>query len=105
MDPTLAQSFRRDAAVLRALANESRLMIIERLSRGECCVCELVELVGSDQSTISKHLALLWRTGIVERERRGKHIYYRLLTPCALDVMSCAARIRAVRRAADEPKD
>jgi ArsR family transcriptional regulator len=102
MNTAPTERFRRDAEVLRALANDSRLAIIDRLSRGECCVCELVELVGNDQSTISKHLAILRRSGIVDRERRGNHMYYRLVTPCALEVMTCAARVRAERRAADE---
>jgi len=49
--------FKRQATVLKALANESRLMIVDRLSRGECSVGELIDLVGLDQSTVSKHLA------------------------------------------------
>ena len=89
--------FRRDAEVLRALANETRLMIVDRLSRGECCVCDLVEMVGCDQSTVSKHLALLRQTGVLEGERRGNHIYYRLLTPCVLSVLSCTSRVREDR--------
>ena len=51
--------FRRQARVLKALANESRLQIVDRLLRGECSVGELTELVGSDRSTVSKHLAVL----------------------------------------------
>jgi DNA-binding transcriptional ArsR family regulator len=97
-------SFRRDAEVLRALANETRLMIVDRLSRGECCVCELVEMAGCDQSTISKHLALLRRTGVVEGERRGNHIYYRLLTPCVLSVLSCTSRVRDSRAKSVAPE-
>ncbi|MFH1501793.1 MAG: metalloregulator ArsR/SmtB family transcription factor [Candidatus Eisenbacteria bacterium] len=102
MDTRAKRSFRRDADVLRALANESRLTIVDRLSRGECCVCDLVDLVGSDQSTVSKHLALLRRSGVVEGERRGNHIYYRLLTPCVLSLLSCAARVRSEREAASK---
>ncbi len=103
MSVTTTDRFRRDAEVLRALANESRLMIVDRLSRGECCVCELVELIGGDQSTISKHLAILRRSGIVYGERRANHIYYQLVTRCAMAVVECAERVRAERRAADEP--
>ncbi len=89
--------FKRDARMLRALANESRLRIIDRLSKGECCVCDLVALIGSDQSTVSRHLALLRDNGIVESDRRGRHIYYRLLTPCVLSFLSCAATVREER--------
>lgn len=92
-----AEQFRVEARILKALAHESRLRIVDRLSRGECCVCELVELVGSDQSTVSRHLARLRSGGIIEGERRGKHIYYRLLTPCVLSFLSCATDVARER--------
>jgi len=77
----------------QARANESRLMIVERLSRGECSVGELTKLVGTDQSTVSKHLALLRAHGIVSDRRDGNVVYYSLLTPCVLDFFSCASRV------------
>ena len=79
--------------MLKALANESRLMIVDRLSRGECTVGELTDLVGSDQSTVSKHLALLRSHGIVEDRREGNNVYYTLLTPCVLDFFSCTMQV------------
>ncbi|MBW2262114.1 MAG: winged helix-turn-helix transcriptional regulator [Deltaproteobacteria bacterium] len=85
--------YKRQAKVLKALASESRLMIIDRLGRGECSAGELTALVGSDQSTVSKHLAVLRAHDIVEDRREGTTVYYRLLTPCVLDFFSCAARV------------
>lgn len=85
--------FRLEASILKALAHESRLRIVHRLSKGECCVCELVEIVGTDQSTVSRHLARLRAAGIVESERHGKHVRYRLLTPCVLSFLSCATQV------------
>jgi len=85
--------FKQQARVLKALANESRLMIVERLSCGECSVGELTKLVGTDQSTVSKHLALLRAHGIVSDRRAGNVVYYSLLTPCVLDFFSCATRV------------
>lgn len=82
--------YKRQAKVLKALANESRLLIIDRLSHGECTVGELTELVGSDQSTVSKHLAVLSAHRIVEDRREGARAYYKLLTPCVLEFFSCA---------------
>ena len=93
--------FHVEASILKALAHESRLRIVHRLDKGECCVCDLVELVGSDQSTVSRHLARLRSAGIVEGERRGKHIYYRLLTPCVLSFLSCAAQVAGGGHAED----
>ena len=86
-------TYRKQARVLKALANDSRLMIIDRLQEGECTVSTLTDLVGSDQSTVSKHLALLRAHGIVEDRREGNNVYYRLLTPCVLDFFACASRV------------
>ena len=85
--------FKQQARVLKAMANESRLMIIDRLGKGECSVGELVKLVGSDQSTVSKHLAVLRSHGIVEDRREGNIVYYKLMTPCVLNFFSCASQV------------
>lgn len=90
--------FKRQAAVLKALANESRLMMVDRLAQSECTVGELTELVGSDQSTVSKHLAVLRAHGIVDDRREGNNVYYRLLTPCVLNFFSCASQVLEERR-------
>lgn len=85
--------FKRQARVLKALANESRLVIVDRLNRGECSVGELTELIGSDISTVSKHLSLLRAHGIVEDRRDGNVVYYRLLTPCVCNFFACASQV------------
>ena len=85
--------FRMQAQVLKAMANESRLKIIDRLARGECSVGELTGLIGSDQSTVSKHLAVLRSHGIVRDRREGSVVYYKLLTPCVLNFFSCAIQV------------
>ena len=85
--------FRRQARVLKALANESRLKIVDRLSQGECSVGELTDLVGSDRTTVSKHLAVLRAHGIVDDRREGNVVYYTLLTPCVVNFFSCATQV------------
>lgn len=85
--------FRQQARVLKALANESRLKIVDRLSRGECSVGELTALVGSDHSTVSKHLAVLRAHGIVNDRREGNVVYYTLLTRCVMNFFSCATQV------------
>lgn len=79
--------------MLKALAHESRLMIVDRLGRGECSVGELRDIVGGDLSTISKHLALLRAHGIVEDRREGTTVFYHLLTPCVRNFFTCATQI------------
>jgi len=85
--------FRQQARVLKALANESRLIIVDRLSRGECSVGDLTAMVGSDVSTVSRHLAVLRAHGIVDDRREGSVVYYRLLTPCVCNFFACAAQV------------
>ncbi len=85
--------YRQQAQVLKALANESRLKIVDRLSRGPCSVGELTELVGSDRTTVSKHLAVLRALGIVRDRRNGNSVVYTLLTPCVTNFFACASQV------------
>ena len=90
--------FRKQARVLKALANESRLKIVDRLAKGESTVGELTDLVGLDQSTVSKHLALLRANGIILDRREGNFVYYQLLTPCVVNFFSCATQVLKERK-------
>jgi DNA-binding transcriptional ArsR family regulator len=85
--------FRQQARILKALANESRLKIVDRLAKGECAVGALTELVGTDRTTVSKHLAVLRAHGIVQDRRDGNVVYYELLTPCVMSFFSCATQV------------
>jgi DNA-binding transcriptional ArsR family regulator len=89
---------KQQARLLKALANESRLLIVDRLSRGECSAGELTALVGADQTTVSKHLAVLRAHGIVDSRRQGSLMIYELLTPCVLDFFSCCSHLIRERR-------
>lgn len=61
-----------------ALADRTRLRILHHLNDNEACVADLTEELGESQPKISRHLAYLRRTGIVETRRDGKWIYYRI---------------------------
>lgn len=75
--------------VFKALAHPTRLYICEQLGNGERCVCEFVDAVAADFSTVSKHLTVLRKAGIIETEKRGKHVYYRLKARCVLGFVTC----------------
>jgi len=81
------------ARILKALGHASRLMILEELAGGEKCVADLTEAVGSDMSTVSKHLSLLKSVGLVEDQRRGTQVFYRLLAPCVLGFFDCVESV------------
>jgi DNA-binding transcriptional ArsR family regulator len=81
------------AKVMKALAHPSRLFIVDELSRGERCVCELTGMIGADVSTVSKHLAVLREAGLVLDDRRGVQIFYRLRVPCILNFFGCVEAV------------
>jgi len=87
------ETIQRQAGVLKALGHESRLLIVHRLGTGDCTAGELTDLVGSDQSTVSKHLAVLRLHGIVKDRRDGNRVVYSLRTPCILDFFACTGRV------------
>jgi DNA-binding transcriptional ArsR family regulator len=81
--------YKRKADIIKALAHPSRLAMVDALAAGEMCVCHLQELVGSDMSTVSKHLSLLKHAGIVQDRKEGLWVYYSLRTPCVLKFLGC----------------
>lgn len=81
--------------VLKAMAHPSRLLILETLTDGERCVCDLQRIVGSDLSTVSKHLSLMRDAGLVADRRQGLQVFYRLRVPCVLGFLDCVDAVRA----------
>ncbi len=79
--------------VLKALGHPTRLLIAEELGRGERCVCEFVDMAGVDYSTISRHLNVMKQAGLIEDEKRGKQVFYRLRVPCVLNFMECVEEV------------
>ena len=88
------QRHHRRAVVFKALGHPARLQIAEALAGGERCVCELVESVGSGWSTVSRHLAVMKAAGIVEDEKRGLQVFYRLALPCVTAFAECLDAVR-----------
>jgi DNA-binding transcriptional ArsR family regulator len=95
--------FEARAKIIKAMAHPARLMIVDELSRRERCVCDLTEMVGSDVSTVSKHLSVLRNAGIVRDEKRGAKVYYILRTPCILNFISCVETV--IKSRAEEQLD
>jgi ArsR family transcriptional regulator len=67
--------------LFRALADRTRLRLLNLMGDDEVCVCFLVEALGMSQPKISRHLAYLRRAGIVAARREGKWMHYRLQKP------------------------
>ena len=79
----------KEANIFKALGHISRLGMVKALMDGEKCVCELQSLVGSDLSTISKHLSVLKNAGVVKSEKRSNSVYYQLALPCLGKILCC----------------
>lgn len=82
------------AKVHKALAHPTRLFIVEELSRKERCVCELTEMIGVEMPTVSRHLSVLKGAGIVEDDKRGTQVFYRLKTTCVMNFFRCVSEVR-----------
>jgi ArsR family transcriptional regulator len=77
LEPAAAEDL---AGVFKALADPTRVAIVNRLASGEkCCVCDLTGVFELSQPTISHHLRILREAGLVEAERRGTFAYYWLV--------------------------
>ena len=66
---------------LKAAADQSRLRILGMLKRKTLCVCEIAEVLGLAQSTVSRHLRVLEDCGLVDRRKEGLWVEYSLASP------------------------
>jgi len=69
------------ASLFAALADTTRLRLLNLMAGREVCVCYFVEILDQGQPKISRHLAYLRRAGIVEARREGKWMHYRICLP------------------------
>jgi ArsR family transcriptional regulator len=81
------------AKVIKALAHPARLQIVDELAKGPLCVCDIRDRVGSDLSTISRHLGVLKNVGILEDDKKGLQVFYSLHCPCVADFFACAEKV------------
>lgn len=65
-------------AIAKAISDPNRARILLALRRGELCVCQITELFGFANSTISKHLSLLHQAGLIQSRKAERWVYYRL---------------------------
>ncbi len=85
---TLSQ-YEARAKVAKAMAHPSRLFMLDLLGQREMCVQELTQSIGCDQSTVSKHLAVLKDVGLIESRREGTSNFYSLTCGCLDGFFDC----------------
>lgn len=84
-------AFRAD--ILKAMAQPTRLKIIEFLRDGERCVCEIFPAIGEEQSNTSRHLNLMQSAGILSRRKDGLKIFYAIKHPEILEIVDTVTLI------------
>ena len=89
------------ADVLKAISHPTRLMIVEMLAAGEKCVCELNEAFDADHSTISKHLSVLRKAGVVSDRKEGLKVFYKLEVSCIVNFINCITSVIETRAQKD----
>jgi DNA-binding transcriptional ArsR family regulator len=67
-------------SITKALSDENRVRVLMALDSGELCVCQIIELLKLAPSTVSKHMSILKQARLVEGDKNGKWVYYRLAT-------------------------
>jgi ArsR family transcriptional regulator len=92
------ESIRRSAqersVIVKAMAHPTRLLVMEVLTQGEKCVNDLTLLAGCDVTTLSKHLAVMRRAGLLQCEKRGVSVFYQIACPCFLEFFRCIDLIK-----------
>jgi DNA-binding transcriptional ArsR family regulator len=84
--------YEKQAEILGALAHPIRLKIIELLSGGERCVCEIFPAVKAERSNVSRHLSSLLKAEIVSCRKDGLKVFYNLNLSCANSFLTCCEK-------------
>jgi len=79
--------------ILKALANVTRLRIAEMLLGKELCVNDVVEAVGLERTSVSKHLNILQKANLLSSRRDGTTVFYSLQVPCIINVFGCVEEV------------
>lgn len=90
----MAAKHERLELLFRALADRTRLRLLNLMGDEEVCVCYFVEVLGTSQPKVSRHLAYLRRAGVVAARREGKWMHYRVVSPADAHAARIFAEVR-----------
>jgi len=100
MDERKQLLFEKHAEIAKALAHPLRIAIVNFLADGEQCVCDIAEYVGSERSNVSRHLSVMFKSGLLDYRKEGLKVIYRLKCTCILDFFGCVTSV--LREQAEE---
>jgi ArsR family transcriptional regulator len=75
------------AEILKALAQPTRLKILELLRNGEKCICEIVPAINGEQSNISRHISLMQKTHLVSTRKEGVRVMVKVSDPNVFEIL------------------
>ena len=81
------------AEILKAMAQPTRLKILECLRKGEKCICEIVPAIDGEQSNISRHISLMQRCRLVTTRKDGVRVMVKVRDPKIFDVLDRVSQI------------
>jgi DNA-binding transcriptional ArsR family regulator len=81
------------AEILKALAQPTRLKILELLRNGEKCICEIVPAINGEQSNISRHISLMQKSHLVTTRKDGVRVMVKVRDPKIFDVLDRVSQI------------
>lgn len=79
-----------EAELLKVLGHPIRLQVLRILEQEETCVCDLLRIIGVEQSNLSQHLKVLRKHNIVDTRREGAKMMYRLANPAVMPIAAAA---------------
>ena len=93
MDADQKRMYKLMANVISAAGHEIRLAILNYLSDGEQCVCDIADHVEANRSNVSRHLSVMLNAGLVGQRKDGLKMIYSIKTPCLLNFLSCVSNV------------
>lgn len=102
---TAKVTLRSRAEIFKAMGHTSRLLILDMLATGEHTVTELMQAVGDNMSTVSRHLSVLRAAGLIDGRRSANQIFYYLKVPCIPRFCRCIDAEVQARRVETEFKN
>jgi ArsR family transcriptional regulator len=81
------------AEILKALAQPTRLKILELLRNGEKCICEIVPAINGEQSNISRHISLMQKSNLVTTRKDGVKVMVKVKDPRVFEVLDSISTI------------
>ena len=85
------------ARLLKVLGDPNRIKIVKLLAGGELCQCEIIPIIGQSQPTVSRHLGLLEKNGILFGRRDGVKMLYRISAPSVSKIVELATSLACAR--------